>query len=180
MITVLTLQNSYEDKNPAENILVKSASMVIPFSTMFYMEHLNISLWNSLASRNLTIFSFNSWIFTLFLNDDEFVENPKEFLRSNISKMEALSLNSRVYFFVISNKTNDEAKLFEAYRIGDRTEELQIHEIGSYSDNGFQTLTKTFIWERRKDLKGYEFSVVALPNEPFLNFQNNVSIFSKL
>ena len=81
--------------------------MVIPFSTMFYMEHLNISLWNSVANRNLTIFSFNSWIFTLFLNDDEYVENPEEFLRSNISKMEALSLNSRVYFFVITNIVRD-------------------------------------------------------------------------
>ena len=139
------------------------------------MEHLNISLWNSVATRNLTVFSFNSWIFTLFLND-EFVGNPEEFLRSNISTMKSLSLNSRVYFFVVTNKTNNEAILFEAYRIGDRSDELQIHEIGSYSDNGFQTLTKTFIWERRKDLKGYEFSVVALPNEPFLNFQNNVSI----
>ena len=89
-------------------------------------------------------------------------------------------LKATKIFIFNTNKTNDEAKLFEAYRIGDRTEELQIHEIGSYSDNGFQTLTKTFIWERRKDLKGYEFSVVALPNEPFLNFQNNVSIFSKL
>ena len=139
------------------------------------MDHLNVSRWNSVAIKNMSTFSFYSWVFTLFLND-EFLNKSEDFLRSEISTMESLSLNSRVYFFV-TNISHDEAKLFEAYRIGDHSEELIINEIGSYFGATFQTLTQTFIWERRKDLKGYEFSVVALPNEPFLNFQNNVSIF---
>ena len=87
-------------------------------------------------------------------------------------------MNSRVYFLVFTNTATNEAKLFEAYRIADDLDEIIINEIGNYFDTSFHGLTKTFIWERRKDLNGYEFSVVALPYEPFLNFKDNVSSYS--
>ena len=151
--------------------------MINSSSTMFYMDNLNISLWNSVSTYDINVFSLNSWVFTLFL-DDEFVNKTEDFLRSKISTMKSLSFNSRVYFVVVTNATYDEAYLFEAYRIADHSQELIINEIGWYLGTSFKTLTNTFIWERRQDLNGHEFSVVALPHEIFSNFQNNVSILN--
>ena len=170
----------YSSKEDITEIIL--ALMKNPSSTMLYMDHLNISLWNSVSTTQdlNNVFSQNSWVFTLYLDDDEFLNKTEDFLRSKISTMKSLSLNSRVYFFVVTNIiTYDEAKLYEAYRItDDHSQELIINEIGCYFDTSFKTLTKTFIWERRQDLNGFEFSVVALPHETFTNFQNNVSILN--
>ena len=132
-------------------------------------------MWNFIATRNSTVFTYNSWFITLFNNDS--TKNNEMYLRTRISTMKSLTLNARIYFLVINYYTTitENGSLFEAYRIGENSE-LLISEIGQYFNGQFQALTKEFIWERRKNLYGHEFKVVALQNPPFLILNNTVII----
>ena len=86
--------------------------------------------------------------------------------------MQSFSFNARVYFLVINNLDQELGTLFEAYRISTSIE-ITINKLGRYEKNNFYDLTKKFIWERRNDLKGHQFGIVALPNIPFLNYDKS-------
>ena len=159
----------------AEDLILQSASALTPYSTMYFVEGVDVSMWNFIATRNSTVFTYNSWFITLFNNDS--TKNNEMYLRTRISTMKSLTLNARIYFLVINYYTTitENGSLFEAYRIGENSE-LLISEIGQYFNGQFQALTKEFIWERRKNLYGHEFKVVALENPPFLILNNTVII----
>ena len=93
--------------------------------------------------------------------------------------MQSFTFNARVYFLVINDLDQELGTLFEAYRISTSIE-VTINKLGRYEKNNFYDLTKKFIWERRNDLKGHQFGIVALPNIPFLNYDKNNKVNSIL
>ena len=64
---------------------------------------------------------------------------------------------------------------FSPYRIA----ELVINKIAYYEEGNYyaEENVDSFIWDRRRDLRGMELRVLAVESVPFTSFVNNVSVF---
>lgn len=146
-------------------------------STMFVITEVNSGMWNFLQGRNCFELSRNSWFITLFNNQSNSQTNA-QYLETKIRSWTSLCFDSRIYILVVvgnSSKDTQTSQLFEAYRIG--TTDLVIRQLAALTNGSFIFSDFTFIWERRRDLKGHTFNIVALEGIPFteLNTATNVN-----
>ena len=129
-------------------------------------------LYTLLQLDNSTYYSVNSWFIVLHNNE---TESSDSLLTNILSPYQTLRLDSRVYFLIVEGTSteNYQANLFEAYRIG----ELIVNKIASYQNGNYYSANNvdSFIWDRRKDLRGLELQIVVVESKPFTYLLNNVS-----
>jgi hypothetical protein len=140
----------------------------VPFSTLNVVLEVDSVVLKFLEQQKQHVFSTNSW-FLAFYNVQK--KEPTDYLKSELTSVKSISLNSKFYCLVVTGDkvTSMTALLFEAYRIAVGGQ-LIIKQIGFVKDKQLQYNNSDFIWERRQDLMGHEFKIVALPNFPFITF----------
>ena len=129
-------------------------------------------LYTLLQLDNSTYYSVNSWFIVLHNNE---TESSDSLLTNILSPYQTLRLDSRLYFLIVEGTSteNYQANLFEAYRIG----ELIVNKIASYQNGNYYSANNvdSFIWDRRKDLRGLELQIAVVESKPFTYLLNNVS-----
>ena len=139
-------------------------------STLFIILDTKI-MYTLLQLDNSTYYSFNSWFIVLHCNE---TGSSDSFLTNILSPFQSLRLDSRLYFLIVegTSSENYQANLFEAYRIG----ELIVNRIASYQNGNFYSANNvnSFIWDRRKDLRGLELQIAVVESKPFTYLLDNV------
>ena len=136
-------------------------------------------LYTLLQLENSTYYSFNSWFIVLHNNETDTLSS-ESLLRNILSPYQALRIDSRLYFLIVEGTSgenylikNYQATLFEAYRIG----ELIVTKLASYENGNYYSANNvdSFIWDRRKDLRGLELQIICVESLPFISHVNDVS-----
>ena len=97
----------------------------------------------------------------------------QDYLLERLQPLNNIRLNSRVYFLVKNDFTKN-CTIYEIFRVHYSTE-IIINDIGKFDVNSkVIDFTEDFIWNRRRDLHGYQFSIVALPSTVKITYVNQV------
>ena len=97
----------------------------------------------------------------------------QDYLFEQLQALSSIRLNSKVIFLVKNDFTKN-CIIYEIFRVHHSTE-IIINDIGKFNVNSIVIdFTEEFIWNRRKDLHGYQFSIVALPSTVKITYVNQV------
>ena len=89
--------------------------------------------------------------------------SDQDYLLEQLQPLPTIRLNSKIYFLVKNDFTKN-CTIYEIFRVHQSTE-IIVNDIGKFDVNSkVIDFTEEFIWSRRKDLHGYQFSIVALPS----------------
>ena len=114
--------------------------------------------------------SLNTWLIPV-LHSAKIPD--QEYLLEQLQLFSSLRLNSKVYLLVKNDFTKN-CTIYEIFRVHHSTE-IIINDIGKVdvSSNKID-FTEEFIWNRRKNLHGLQFSIVALPSTVKITYVNQV------
>ena len=140
-------------------------------SNLYVIMDMNLLLSFFNTDGMSTLFSSNSWLFVV----ESAGESEITFLKSLLDSYTSIQVDSRLYFCVIANQSS--VSLLEAYRIPhDSEKELIIKILGTYQNNILTMANDySFIWERRRNMKGTIFKVLTKDSKPFIERSSNVS-----
>ena len=168
------------NKQDLARFIKQQSKMNIKSSIIEYSNYLTEWTKSKEPEENLLFLVFLSWKTFLDLHSRKGIFSPKAEWLVNLPEEQMkdlhFSFSSQVYSL---NQDNSITVLKEHYNIGEESSRNPqvIKEIGYYMENkendGWFSFTSTYIWERRKDLQGYEFSAETLDQTPFADYEVN-------
>ena len=103
--------------------------------------------------------------------------SDQDYLLEQLQPLPTIRLNSKIYFLVKNDFTKN-CTIYEIFRVHQSTE-IIVNDIGKFDVNSkVIDFTEEFIWSRRKDLHGYQFSIVALPSTVKITYVNQVRLYT--
>ena len=131
----------------------------------------NLTMLKKIESTMTTSMnSFNTWMVPV-LHSSRIPD--QDYLFEQLQALSSIRLNSKVIFLVKNDFTKN-CTIYEIFRVHHSTE-IIINDIGKFDVNSdVIDFTEEFIWNRRKDLHGYQFSIVALPSTVKITYVNQV------
>ena len=124
------------------------------------------SLQNFLAVQSHLVFASNSWLIALFSPTEPV--NYQDFIAQKLEPL-AIRVNSKTYSLVISGRLEKSAivVLYESYRITNHSKILS-NKLGTFSNGKMHFGKEVYIWERRRDLQGLQFTISVVESPPFI------------
>lgn len=138
-------------------------------SSVIFLQNLTI-LKKIESTMTTSMNSLNTWMVPV-LHSSRIPD--QDYLLERLQPLNNIRLNSKVYFLVKNDFTKN-CTIYEIFRVHHSTE-IITNDIGKFDVNSkVIDFTEEFIWSRRKDLHGYQFSIVALPSTVKITYVNQV------